>query len=389
MIAIAQKQVDEKFDALPEALKDALFSVYNAEEIRRIGTSQFLSPERISLLARITGRVIMGFIHEDDFVKAVKDDLGLPAETAGLIAREIDRKILFPLKDDIRKVYEPLGEERTAAALPPVEPSESASDSVSSARTAVPLAETEPKEQPVPIRKEGASAAGPVPVSLETLRMAPEPAQAKIHPFALGEMPMRPAVPAVSAPAALAAKPATEAVTASGGTPPQAVAPAPFMLHKEETFAPIMESKQVQIQREAAPRPEAGKATAVRLEMTGMEEQKKKEPVVAKTEVPRERVVHYSAFRTPINPFGGEAPQAAVPAPALPKPSEGGPKTVTQPQAVPPPKPAPAPKEKEEVIDLSTFQRTPARPKPGEGGPRPAPQPSGAKLDGNTVDLRP
>src|SRR3989344_3889387 len=125
MLTLTQQQAEERFEVLPDSLKAALFSVYNAEEIARIGRSQFLSPEKTSLLARITGRVVMGFIHEDDFVKAVKEELEIPAEVAGLTAREIDRKILFPLKEETRKAYAPLGEERTATALPPVEPSES------------------------------------------------------------------------------------------------------------------------------------------------------------------------------------------------------------------------------------------------------------------------
>lgn len=334
-----EQEIVLKYQTLPSPLRDALESRYGLKRIREIAKRHSLIEEDVEVVVQLTGLSMLGFLNPRDLAQELSNYLELRDEkTIDALAGELIREVLAPLKSDLQNLYRTPDIFLKAAEKPAPQPEARASETK---EMPAPAAETRPVEQPVPIRKEGAGAPGPV--SLEALRAAPEPMMplrpaepvpAKIHPFALGETPVKPAAPS-----------------------------APFMLRKEEVFAPIMESKPVQIQRSAAPRPEAGKATAVRLEMAGLEEEKKKkEEVVAKTEMPQQRVVHYSAFRTPVNPFGGEPAKEQATAPAAPMR-----------QAAPPVPPVPAaPKPKEEVIDLSTFQRAPASP----------------KLDGNTVDLR-
>lgn len=332
-----EQEIVLKYQTLSRPLRDALESRYGLKRIREIAKRHSLIEEDVEIVVQLTGLSMLGFLNPRDLAQELSNYLELRDEkTIDALAGELIREVLAPLKSDLQNLYRTPDIFLKAAEKPAPQPEV----------PAAPQAEVRaqaPKELPVPVRKEGAGAPGPV--SLETLRAAPEPmtplrpaepVPAKIHPFALGE---------------------------TVKSAPPGTAPAPFMLRKEEVFAPIMESKPVQIQRSAAPRPEAGKATAVRLEMAGLEEEKKKkEEVVAKTELPQQRVVHYSAFRTPVNPFGGEPAKEQAAAPAAPMR-----------QAAPPVPPVPAaPKPKEEVIDLSTFQRAPASP----------------KLDGNTVDLR-
>lgn len=395
-----EQEIVLKYQTLPPSLRDALESHYGLNQVREIAKRYSLIGEDVEVVVQLFGLSLLGFLNPRNLAEELFNFLELRDKKAiDSLTEELIQKIFVPLKPELQNLY------RTPSIFP--EPTKKSArqpevPAPASKEAPAPAAETQPKEQPVPIRKEGVVTAGPVPVPLEALRIAPEPAPTpkaeapitplrpaeslptKIHPFALGEMPVRSAIPAAPAPtAAPATKPATEAT------------PAPFMLHKEEAFTPIMESKQIQIKSEAAPRPETGKPTAVRLEMTGLEEgAKKKEGVVAKTEIPQQRVVHYSTFRTPINPFGTEATPAPAPppAPALPKPGEGGPQAVpTAPAKTPVPgatpkvppvaETRPRPAAQEEVIDLSTFQRTP-RPASPHGNPA---QP---KLDGNVVDLR-
>lgn len=393
-----EQEIVLKYQTLSRPLRDALESRYGLKHIREVAKRHALIEEDVEVVLQLVGLSLTGFLNPRDLAEELFNFLELrDRKTIDALAKELTREILAPLKNELQNLYRTPNVFPEPATKPVPQPAERPGairkEEAGTPPTPVePFEAAEPKEQQVPIRKEGTSAAGPAPMSLETLRMAPEPApvpqtgpvpavkaaepvtplrpaepaQAKIHPFALGEIPVKPVVPAAPAPAAPAVKPAAEAT------------PAPFMLHKEEAFAPILGSKQIQIQREAAPRPETGKATAVRLEMTGLEEgAKKKEGIVAKTEVPQQRVVHYSTFRTPINPFGEEpakeqAAAPAVPTPAL-KPAASAPLPKAPPAAPTPPQKVEAPKAKEEVIDLSTFQRAPA------------PQP---KLDGNVVDLR-
>jgi hypothetical protein len=387
MINLTPQQIDDRYESLPDSLKDALFSVYNAEEIERVGRSQFLSDEKISLLARLTGRVIMGFINADDFARDIQKDLGVPAETAGLIAREIDRKIFYAIKEDIRKVYAPVTSEELPETSPKIQEE-------SIAPEAAPKMKTSEVEPPL---KEPPKAGEPLPLETLIAKSTPttatpaapstlEPQSAKIHPFALGGKPASKTsasgveelvdLPTLKKITRVAEEPQSSELKPEAGMQPEATsaAPAPFMLHKEETLKPILESKPLEV-KETAGKTEEKKPVAARVEMLNLKKEDKQAPPTTK-EAPTERVVHYSQFRTPINPFGKTIssqtatikPQTA--AEIEDKKIENAPhrQEVSLTQAP------------EEVVDLSTFKRA--------SNTAVDSKTDKVEVNGNTVDLR-
>lgn len=97
----------KKFNVLPKKLRDSLFSYRNAEIIFRAGRNNHLSDEKISLLSRIAGRVLMGFVHMEDFQKEIELGLSIDTRIASVLTKEMEDKIFYSVSSDISDVYEP------------------------------------------------------------------------------------------------------------------------------------------------------------------------------------------------------------------------------------------------------------------------------------------
>ena len=100
--------LSKKFRILPKRIRDSLFSYSNAEVIFRSGRNNHLSDEKISLLSRVVGRVLMGFVHMEDFRKEIESELSIDDRIAGVLADELEGKIFYSVSSDISDVYEPI-----------------------------------------------------------------------------------------------------------------------------------------------------------------------------------------------------------------------------------------------------------------------------------------
>jgi len=108
MLKISKKQLINRYDILPDNLKEALFSDLNADLVWQICENQHLPKDKIITIATLVGDVILGFIAADDLGVEIRKELGLIPELANAIAAEIDRKIFAPIRSDLEKVYKPL-----------------------------------------------------------------------------------------------------------------------------------------------------------------------------------------------------------------------------------------------------------------------------------------
>ncbi|MDP3014877.1 MAG: hypothetical protein Q8N28_00410 [bacterium] len=108
MLKISQQQALNRWDTLPDNLREALFSEYNSETLWKICENQHLSEDKIGVIATLAGDVILGFLHPDDLASEIRKDLNLIPELANLIASEIDRKIFASIRSEIEKVYSPV-----------------------------------------------------------------------------------------------------------------------------------------------------------------------------------------------------------------------------------------------------------------------------------------
>lgn len=105
MFNISREKAAERFNALPEHLKEALFSEKNTSVVWGVGEANHLGEEKIQQIASLTGAVILGFIHPEDLANALRTEAGLPQEIASSIAGEINRKVLEPIIEEVKSLY--------------------------------------------------------------------------------------------------------------------------------------------------------------------------------------------------------------------------------------------------------------------------------------------
>lgn len=101
-----QDQIEERYQKLPDALKQALFAPDVAEKMFAIGKKYGLTIEKIGLAADEVGAVILGFTKPNNFVGYFADALGIESAKAGEIASDINHEILYPLREELKKTHE-------------------------------------------------------------------------------------------------------------------------------------------------------------------------------------------------------------------------------------------------------------------------------------------
>lgn len=105
MVNVSSEQIKNRFEELPEILKNALFSVINADYIWQISLNyKITEPEKISKIRRIVSLVILGFLKIDGVAKEIQENLDLNQELAIEIAKELEFKIFSPIKNDINQL---------------------------------------------------------------------------------------------------------------------------------------------------------------------------------------------------------------------------------------------------------------------------------------------
>ena len=95
------------YEILPNDLKDAIFSEDTADAIWNICKLQDV--EKVSEVAKIVGRVLMGLLPTEMFMASLQDELGINLDTAKKVTMEIEHFIFNPVKDDLDDLYKKEG----------------------------------------------------------------------------------------------------------------------------------------------------------------------------------------------------------------------------------------------------------------------------------------
>lgn len=107
MITIVQNQALQRWDSLPDSLREALSSEINSDFIWKTCRDEHIPDEKIYAVARIAGYVLMGFVHPDDASKEIRDATGIDVRIADSIMSAISARIFAPLRQTIDGIYEP------------------------------------------------------------------------------------------------------------------------------------------------------------------------------------------------------------------------------------------------------------------------------------------
>jgi len=105
MYAPTRKQLEERWQELPDILKDAMHSAMTLNEIENIEKNFHLSEERGDQLARLVRWVFYGFIHPENLFNEIKEALKIDPRIALDIYHQLDKNVFSLYKKEIEDNY--------------------------------------------------------------------------------------------------------------------------------------------------------------------------------------------------------------------------------------------------------------------------------------------
>lgn len=107
MQIIPQEQVIKRFQLLPDALKDAIFSVRTVDAILKHCALRSVAEDQIHLVGALTSDVLLGYLPPENFSTEIQKETGMEREKALQIAHDLDREIFSEVRLELKKLYPP------------------------------------------------------------------------------------------------------------------------------------------------------------------------------------------------------------------------------------------------------------------------------------------
>lgn len=101
-----KKILQEKFNLLPEELKNAITSVEVGDRITQIAGKYSLRIDQSGILDEEIIRVMVGMTHPDLFTNKLKGRLGLDTETVENIVQDINTGVFLPVRKSLMELHE-------------------------------------------------------------------------------------------------------------------------------------------------------------------------------------------------------------------------------------------------------------------------------------------
>jgi hypothetical protein len=371
MITISKNQALEKWDLLPLSLREALYSETNADFIWKTARSEHIPEEKISTISRLSGYVLMGFLHPGDLGFELASQLNIDARITNTIADAINQRIFLPLKNNIDSAYAPITKLETVISKQSEPPPKIISESFE----AIPLVPTtriittptpKPTSPPTPIAPSiskppvAAATTTPKPTTpppAPAPTTPPKPPAPKTSQMPLQSPPPRPAPPPRPPKQDLSgagwAKQITSGALSIGPKPAPAPSPAPapaappkppapFMLHETTPQTSSQTEKSADIKTDlgkrdqmkiTAPAPQQNRAAVLEIGATP------KAPEKSAVAAPTVPTTSSTGPRTITEVTSAQPQSAALPKPPQVPPAPSAPQT--PPQSVKPPAPPP------------------------------------------------
>ncbi len=101
----------ERYDSLPDEVKDVLNSEEDGKIIRSIGKTQYLNEEKLEVFEQLVGLVLLGFIHTRELAHFISEELFLNFDHSRALVDELDKKIFVSIQKQLEQAYTPLKKE--------------------------------------------------------------------------------------------------------------------------------------------------------------------------------------------------------------------------------------------------------------------------------------
>ena len=109
MDELAQEVIKERFDALPESIKEIIMSSNYQNTLLEISKQHNLNVEQMGILERETTMVMMGLTNPNSFEVELIRELGFEKEKVHLIVTDISERIFLKIRDLLKLMYTPPG----------------------------------------------------------------------------------------------------------------------------------------------------------------------------------------------------------------------------------------------------------------------------------------
>jgi len=101
----SKEEIWKLYEKIAPELKEAIFSEETAESLWEIYIRNKVGGDKISEIARYTGRVLLGILPPDEFQETLEKELKIEKDTAKKVAQEINRFIFYPVKPLLEELY--------------------------------------------------------------------------------------------------------------------------------------------------------------------------------------------------------------------------------------------------------------------------------------------
>ncbi len=102
----SRQQLQKLYLALPQNLKEAIFSVENAEKIQQIAQRYQIPEEKTSQLAKATGQVLLTVLAVEKLISSLEIELDIDRNTAQKIVQDIKQEIFSPVMPVLTKIQQ-------------------------------------------------------------------------------------------------------------------------------------------------------------------------------------------------------------------------------------------------------------------------------------------
>lgn len=107
METIPKEQIIKRFQILPEVLQNTLFSDQTADTIGKTCQLRDVDENSLSLVAALTGRVLLGYLRPENFAAEIQKEAGINGVVAAQVAHDIDGEIFSSVRLELKKLYPP------------------------------------------------------------------------------------------------------------------------------------------------------------------------------------------------------------------------------------------------------------------------------------------
>ncbi|MEK7576243.1 MAG: hypothetical protein AAB482_00975, partial [Patescibacteria group bacterium] len=106
MKTFTQQEILDRYDKLPQAVRDAIFSDSNSDKMLSIGRKHGLLLNKIGVLAAETGYVMVGLTHPNEFVGRLAEIFQIAPMKAKEIAEDINEQVFKPIREHLSALHD-------------------------------------------------------------------------------------------------------------------------------------------------------------------------------------------------------------------------------------------------------------------------------------------